>query len=1157
MEPQKIRQSLFARLSMTMFFIILLFALAVKQFIIDPAVDRVADSEFRQYTSEIKDNIEEFFNSAERQLFIARDYAAKSLWADDDIDSFSQLFMPVLRNNPALSAMIYAREDSKEFILFQDEEGWRSRVTFPERDSEKARWLYWDRNGMFLQEKQGTSGYDCRQRPWFIGAMNSLERDVFWTEPYIFYTKQEPGITASLLYTDQEGTNYVIGMDVSLRDLSMITRSVAVGPKGYVALFDQGGTLIGLPVGERSLAENGESLVIQSISTLGLESLEAGFSRWSNNNWTVEEKLRYTSNGEVWLTMITPIVVGQHEFFIGIFVPESYFAQDRERWLYALGILLVLVIGLSFGLANEIARHLSRPLRQLLEQSERIGRLDFRPTPFSKTEWEEINRLAEAQEKMRRLVSQAAEDLEEIVRSRTLELQEATQAKSMFLANMSHEIRTPLNAIIGMAYLALKTDLTPKQRDYIEKIYKSGTSLLQIINDILDFSKIESDNLKMEQIDFLLTDVMQGVVDVNSGKAYEKGLEFLYHIPPDIPVSLIGDPLRLGQVITNLVDNALKYTAKGQVAIDVQLLQSTNGKVQLQFNVSDTGIGLSQQEVEKLFQPFTQADGSTTRKYGGTGLGLSICKRLVEMMEGAVWVTSEAGKGSRFSFTAWFGVSKLEQQQQRVIPDILNNMRLLVVDDNPMALEIMVEYLRSMGFRVDTATSGEEAIAAVHQSDRQDPYAMVFMDWQMPGINGIQAATNIKTNSDLEQTPAVIMVSALERDELRHQAEQANLEAVLTKPISQSLLIDTIVHLFAPEKGESLRSPTIMDKNYGLAGLRVLVAEDNDVNQQIVQELLKSQGILVDLVDNGKKAVDKVLLSTAEKPYDLVLLDLEMPDMDGFEAARVIRKTDTDVPIIALTAWAMKSERERCLDAGMNAHVAKPIDPHLLFTTLSQYHPSAQQSSLIPQEITAIGRMIESIPGLDVEEGLTRVAGNVSLYRKLLMQFASNQQKASETLQEALRQGDKATAVTRVHSIKGVAGNLGAHTLYESAAALEAALLNSESEKSETIEKRFEQFSQQLHRVIEGIESTLYNEVIANEANQYDRPSSIAKLKRLQDLLEEYDSEAIDFFDSVRESWMEYVDHNKIVQLEKEIKSYQYDKALQILKGLDVGDGEG
>ena len=622
--------------------------------------------------------------------------------------------------------------------------------------------------------------------------------------------------------------------------------------------------------------------------------------------------------------------------------------------------------------------------------------------------------------------------------------------KSMFLANMSHEIRTPMNAVIGMAYLALKTPLTEKQRDYVNKIHNAGTSLLGVINDILDFSKIEAGRLDIEAVDFRLDDVIASVTSITAQKAQDKGLEFLAEIADSVPQNLVGDPLRLGQVIANLINNAIKFTEKGDVYLKAELLEQVGERARLRFSVKDTGIGMTPEQAARLFQPFSQADASTTRKHGGTGLGLTICRRLVELMGGEIWLESEQGAGSTFLFTVSVGVAS-GPARSRVVPEQLRAVSALVVDDNAAARDILVHALEGFCARVDAVSSGEEAIAAVKQHDSDRPYDVIFMDWRMPGMDGIQAARLIKEDPQLKRRPAVVLVTAFGREEVHEQAERIQMDGFLLKPVTTSMLVDTLVNLFAGAGQDRTALAPAVDRHADrLRGLRILLAEDNEINQQIAVELLEGVGATVEVANDGVEAVRKLLDQPMPPKYDVVLMDLQMPEMDGYQATNKIRSDPrfASLPIIAMTAHATIEERQKCLAAGMNGHVSKPIDPSSLFETLERFVvPTAKGSAVPPSEparaAVAEADELPEVPGLNIAEGLLRVAGNKKLYRKLLRQFADTEADTAHRIASALAENDRALAERLAHSVKGVAGNIGATAVQNAAANLEKAIAGS------------------------------------------------------------------------------------------------------------------
>ncbi|WP_373498356.1 response regulator [Desulfococcus sp.] len=655
--------------------------------------------------------------------------------------------------------------------------------------------------------------------------------------------------------------------------------------------------------------------------------------------------------------------------------------------------------------------------------------------------------------------------------------EKANRAKSEFLANMSHEIRTPMNAIIGMAYLALRTDLTPKQRDYLIKINTSAYALLRIINDILDFSKIEAGKLDIEHVEFHLEDVLDNLANLISVKTQEKGLELIIATSPEMPLNLVGDPLRLGQVLVNLAGNAVKFTKEGEILVSAELVRREDHRAKLRFTVRDTGIGMTPEQAESLFHAFTQADTSTTRKYGGTGLGLTICKRLVDLMDGEITFESEMGKGSTFNFTAVFGLQGKDTQRKprRQCIDDLQGLRVLVVDDSRTSQDILKSYLESLSFRVSTADSGEAGLILLEEAARENrAFELVLMDWKMPGMDGIEASRRIKTEMNLPHVPVIIMITAYGNEEVMRQAESVGLEGFLIKPSSQSSLFNTIMEVFGKKVPKSAYARTPLHRDpAGLKQIldaRVLLAEDNEINQQVAQELLTQMGLIVDVASDGKAALD----AWRGGDYDLILMDIQMPVMDGLIAARRIREIelrrrpgDPDakppIPIIAMTAHAMHGDRDKSLAAGMNDHITKPIDPESLFQTLVKWIPPGERG--VPPEAAQkaqatappeSGTGLRDMPGISVKNGLMRVGQNEALYRRILQKFCQDNEHAAEGIRQAVAQNDAALAQRMAHTMKGVAGNIGAEDLQAVSGELESAVRCADGEAAAALVQRFD-----------------------------------------------------------------------------------------------------
>jgi two-component system, sensor histidine kinase and response regulator len=655
----------------------------------------------------------------------------------------------------------------------------------------------------------------------------------------------------------------------------------------------------------------------------------------------------------------------------------------------------------------------------------------------------------------------------------------ANRSKSEFLANMSHEIRTPMNAVIGLSDLALQIDSSPQMQDYLGKISNASKSLLRIINDILDFSKIEAGKLELENTNFYLREVFEHLSDMFRPQTTQKHIELIMCVSQECRYELNGDSLRLEQVLLNLIGNAIKFTDEGEIEIQVKTNHDAYNQVTLEFSIRDTGIGMSEEQSSKLFQAFSQADSSTTRKFGGTGLGLSISKKLVEMMQGELWVESKPGHGSTFYFTAEFKRNLGMEDIDMIPPQEMERLRVLIVDDNETARNSLQKTVEMFSFSATLADSGAEAIVAIRQGiDKGSPYQLVLVDWFMPEINGLETIRRIKEIVINAQAPKIVLLTPFNKEEeLRIKGAPLGVNGVVSKPVNCSHLFDTIMECFGKDVVKAFRvNQNSVDLTHiieKIGGARVLLAEDNNINRQVAREILEKIGLVVDIAVDGLEAVKKVKASS----YDVVLMDIQMPQMDGFEATHEIRSHQQfqELPILALTAHAITGDREKCLAAGMNGHVAKPIDRNKLYAALVEWikpRKTPFQITVPEKQYTIEDNSItipETLPGIDVSEVLDRLNNNKYLFRSLLFEFLRDHSKSVEKIRPLLlehRKGDLISAGRIAHTVKGMAGNISAKRLLKAIVSFEKTLQISTEERAFTLDE----FGSALVEVTESIE---------------------------------------------------------------------------------------
>jgi PAS domain S-box-containing protein len=749
----------------------------------------------------------------------------------------------------------------------------------------------------------------------------------------------------------------------------------------------------------------------------------------------------------------------------------------------------------------------------------------------------------------------------------------ANRAKSEFLALMSHEIRTPLNGIIGLAYLMAKTELKPLQQDYIQKIQSAGQSLLQIINDILDFSKIEAGKMELESAPFSLSTLLSNLSNILAIKAVEKGIELIFRIDDNCPNSLVGDSLRLSQVLINFTNNAIKFTDRGSVIVAVDTLEGPPETITLRFSVRDTGIGMSTEQVDSLFQPFTQADASTSRKYSGTGLGLSICQRLVHLMGSHIEVETALGEGSCFSFTLEFPQAEESAAlDSSSLTPLLSGIRTLVIDDNPHVRLLLTEILESFSLEVVAVSSGAAGLEEIERCKDSSPFELVLVDWCMPEMDGIKTSRNIRQILGTDRPiPHILMVTAYHQPEITQVAQEAGIDVILPKPIDRSRLLETLLQVlgYTPYKMKSLSRAQEVGDLRSLSIAHILLVEDNEINQLIGQQLCQGFGLRVDLAQNGLEALEKIETTA----YDLILMDIQMPQMDGLEATRRIRslarlgEPETErfatVPIIAMTAHALNTDKQKSIDAGMNDHLSKPVNPQELLAVLLKWIAPGSSFSPNPDRLESPPEGgLDVLPGLNVQMGLVRVNGSSVLYRHLLQRFITHHEQSCTKIVQAIHGRQFSEAFYLLHTLKGAAGNLGAEAVYQVAQELETIIYETGNSEETIINAQI--LADLMLRLEDSLEEALgsiteflgvgdrQEAVIPGDSLVIDREKTRSLIAEIQSLMEEDLGEAMARLELLKQEVKGNPIESQLQVIEERLMDFDTDSASNLLYTIET-----